>query len=128
MSDRRSKVIMFLSCTSPHCSTVFSPLLPLVDPHVMDVVRVRMEDLTHAQFKIALASGVPVQIMGVDHRLQGQWTPKAFTDILTNTPVTCINCNTQKELDTTMSAEAFFGLLSSSAGNEEIYKVKVGNV
>ncbi|KAI0706372.1 hypothetical protein C8Q76DRAFT_567593, partial [Earliella scabrosa] len=85
---------------------------------------VNADELTHLQFKTALASAVPIVISGLHRQIQRKWTPEGLTATMENAVVTCIDCNSDDEASTTMHAKAFFALLTSSAQEGEVYKIK----
>ena len=83
-------------------------------------------ELPSATFDATLTRGIPLRIQGMQHRLQGEWTPTAMSEAVTDVDIDCIDCNSSNEETTTMPASSFFARLATPTdhASEPVYKVK----
>ena len=91
-----------------------------------DVVSVDVDDLAGSDFTAALGEGRPLHIIGLDTRLQGDWSPRGLQSAVQGCDVTCIDCNADTEKKTELAATTFFEMLSRQHDRAAtVYKVKV---
>ena len=84
-------------------------------------------ELSSATFDATLTRGIPLRIQGMQHRLQGEWTPTAMSEAVTDVDIDCIDCNSDNEETTPMPASTFFARLAMNAEpdvSQPVYKVK----
>ncbi|KAI0703132.1 hypothetical protein C8Q76DRAFT_697527 [Earliella scabrosa] len=94
--------------------------------NAFNVVMAAAGELSPARFHAALAGGLPIRLDGMEHRLQGEWTPAALSHAVADGDISCIDCNSPNEKSTDMPASTFFSLLAKSEHDvtQPVYKVK----
>ena len=80
--------------------------------------------LTAHEFLQFLGRGIPVQLHGVNQRLQCDWSPRELTKTMKNDMIECIDCNSPNEEIHMLTASDFFNKLSTNITGK-VYKVKV---
>ena len=82
-----------------------------------------MCETTH--FVIALKSGVPLVVEGLDAALQGEWEPKAFEEKYGDLKVAPIDCLTDEVVAGIWTVGDFYWILESGDTSRGPLKLKV---
>ena len=83
-------------------------------------------DLTLSEFQRIWGRDQPIVVTGVEHKLQGQWTPDYFARIYGSEKVTLVDCET--ELTQPSTVGDFFENFDLVGKGAQILKLKVRSV